>query len=54
VIASDASGKYLFVANQPGSGAAIESFSLDASTGTLTEVATYSLPGNPTSIAITP
>jgi 6-phosphogluconolactonase len=54
VIATDSGGKYLFVGNQPGSGAAIESFSLASSTGTLTTVATYSLPGNPTSIAITP
>jgi 6-phosphogluconolactonase (cycloisomerase 2 family) len=54
VIASDSGGKYLFVGNQPSSGASIESFSLDVSSGTLTEVASYTVPGSPTSIAITP
>ncbi len=51
-IASDPSGKYLFVGNQ--STPVIQPFSLATSTGTLTSVATYSVPGTPTSIAITP
>jgi 6-phosphogluconolactonase (cycloisomerase 2 family) len=51
-IAGDSGGKYLFVGNQ--SSPVIHSFSLDRSTGALTSVATYSVPGNPTSIAITP
>ncbi len=51
-MASDPSGKYLFVGNQ--STSVIQSFSLASSTGTLTSVATYSVPGTPTSIAITP
>jgi 6-phosphogluconolactonase len=50
-ITGDASGKYLFVGNQ--STPVIQSFSLDASTGTLTSVNSYSVPGTPTSIAIT-
>jgi 6-phosphogluconolactonase (cycloisomerase 2 family) len=52
VIATDSSGKYLFVGNQ--SSPKVQSFSLDTGTGTLTSVATYTLPGTPTSIAITP
>lgn len=52
-IGTDASGKYLFVGNQ-GSTSSVESFSLDTSTGTLTEVATYTVPGTATSIAGTP
>ncbi len=51
-IASDPSGKYLFVGAQ--SGRSIQSFSLDGSTGTLTSVATYSVGNGPTSIAVTP
>jgi 6-phosphogluconolactonase (cycloisomerase 2 family) len=53
VIAGDSGGKYLFVGNQSSS-ATIESFSLDTSNGTLTTVATYTVPGTPTSIVITP
>ncbi len=48
-IASDSSGKYLFVGDQSG----VQSFSLATSTGVLTSVATYSA-GNSTSIALTP
>ena len=54
VIATDSGGKYLFVGNKAQSSAAIESFSLDATTGALTSVATYTVPGSPTSIAVTP
>jgi 6-phosphogluconolactonase len=49
-LANDASGKYFFVGNQ----SAIQSFSLDASSGALTSVGTYSTPQTPTSIVITP
>ena len=52
VVTGDSSGKYLFVGNQ--SSTSIQSFSLDAGTGTLTSVATYTVPGTATSIAITP
>lgn len=51
-IASDPNGKYLFVGNQ--TTPAVQSFSLDGSTGTLTSVSTYSVPATPTSIALTP
>jgi 6-phosphogluconolactonase (cycloisomerase 2 family) len=51
-LASDPGGKYLFVGNQQSP--VIQSFSLDTGTGALTSVATYSVPGSPTSIAITP
>jgi len=50
-IAGDSSGKYLFVGNQ--STPVVQSFSLDASTGTLTSVSSYSVPATPTSIVIT-
>ena len=52
-ISTDSSGKYLFVGNQ-GSSAAVQSFSLDAGSGTLTSVQSYSVPGTATSIAVTP
>lgn len=52
VMATDKAGKYLFVGNQKSP--AIQSFSLDPGSGTLTSVATYTLPGTPTSLAITP
>jgi 6-phosphogluconolactonase len=52
VLAMDSSGKYLFVGNQ--TTPAVQSFSLNTGNGTLTSVSTYSLPGAPTSIAITP
>ena len=52
VIATDPGGKYLFVGNQ--SSPVVQSFSLDTGSGTLTSVSTYSVPGTPTSIAITP
>ncbi len=51
-IASDPAGKYLFVGNQ--SSPVIQSLSLNASSGILTSVATYSVPSTPTSIVITP
>jgi len=51
-IASDPTGRYLFVGNQ--SGPVIQSFSLDGSTGTLTSVASYGVGSTPTSIAVTP
>lgn len=50
-IAGDSSGDYLFVGNQ--STTVIQSFSLAPSTGTLTSVSTYGVPGTPTSIVIT-
>jgi 6-phosphogluconolactonase (cycloisomerase 2 family) len=49
-IASDPSGKHLFVGNQVGP--AIESFSLDTGTGTLTSVASYSVGTVPSSIVV--
>jgi 6-phosphogluconolactonase len=52
VIAADPGGKYLFVGNQ--TSPAIHSFSLNTGSGTLTSVSTYSVPGSPTSIAVTP
>lgn len=52
VLATDSSGKFLFVGNQ--STSVIQSFTLDTGSGTLTSVASYTMPGNPTSIAITP
>jgi 6-phosphogluconolactonase (cycloisomerase 2 family) len=51
-ISSDSGGKYLFVGNQQSP--VIQSFSLDTGTGALTSVASYSVPGNPASIATTP
>lgn len=51
IVAGDASGDYLFVGNQ--STTVIQSFSLAPSTGTLTSVSTYTVPGTPTSIVIT-
>ena len=52
VLAIDPGGKYLFVGNQ--TSPAVHSFSLDTGNGTLTSVSTYTLPGAPTSIAVTP
>jgi 6-phosphogluconolactonase (cycloisomerase 2 family) len=52
VIAIDPQGKYLFVGNQ--SSPKVQSFQLNTSSGALTSVNTYSLPGAPTSIAVTP
>ena len=52
-IATDPSGKYLFVGNQA-SGAVIQSFSLNASTGSLTSVASYSVGTTPSSIVVLP
>jgi len=51
-VTGDSSGKFVFVGNQ--STPMIQSFSLDAGSGTLTSIASYSVPGTPTSIAITP
>jgi 6-phosphogluconolactonase (cycloisomerase 2 family) len=51
-IASDPSGKYLFVGNQ--SSSAIQSMSLNTSSGILTSVASYSVAATPTSIVLTP
>lgn len=51
-IATDASGKFVFVGNQ--STPQIHSFSLDTGSGILTSVAAYSLPGTATSIVATP
>ena len=51
-LAIDSGGKYLFVGNQ--TDPAVQSFSLDTGSGTLTSVSTYRLPGSPTSIAVTP
>jgi 6-phosphogluconolactonase (cycloisomerase 2 family) len=52
VIVSDASGKYLFVGNQ--ASPQIQSYSVATSSGTLTSVGTYTVPGTPISIAVTP
>ncbi len=52
VIAADPDGNYLFVGNQKTP--VVQSFNLNTSTGALTSVASYPLPGNPTSFAITP
>jgi 6-phosphogluconolactonase (cycloisomerase 2 family) len=52
VLATDSGGKHLFVGNQ--STTAVQSFDLDTSSGTLTSVATYTVTGAPTSIAVTP
>ncbi|HVN17824.1 MAG TPA: beta-propeller fold lactonase family protein [Dongiaceae bacterium] len=52
ILSSDSSGKYVFVGNQ--STSVIQSFTLDASTGALTSVASYSISATPTSIVITP
>jgi 6-phosphogluconolactonase (cycloisomerase 2 family) len=52
VLATDSGGKYVFVGNQ--SSPVIQSFNLDTSSGILTSVLKYSLPGSPTSIATTP
>jgi len=51
-ITSDGPGKHLFVGNQ--TTPVIQSFSLDPTTGTLTSVFSYTVPGTPTSIAVTP
>jgi len=51
-IAADSSGKYLFVGNQ--ASPVIQSFSLDTTSGALTSVGSYSVPGTPTSIVVTP
>jgi 6-phosphogluconolactonase len=51
-VVGDPSGKYLFVGNQ--SSPAIQSFSLDTTTGTLTSVASYSTTNTPSSIVISP
>jgi 6-phosphogluconolactonase len=52
-IATDSGGNFLFVGNQSTS-PAVESFSLDKSDGTLTEVYTYKVVSTPTSIVTTP
>ncbi len=51
-VTGDSTGKYIFVGNQ--SGSAIQSFSLDGSSGTLTNVGSYGVSGTPSSIAATP
>jgi 6-phosphogluconolactonase len=51
-IAIDSAGKYLFVGNQKGP--VIQSFSVDTSSGTLTSIASYGVPGTPTSIVAQP
>jgi 6-phosphogluconolactonase (cycloisomerase 2 family) len=51
-LAIDPQGKYLFVGNQ--SSPKVQSFRLDTGSGTLTSVNTYSIPGGPTSLAVTP
>ena len=51
-LATDASGKFVFVGNQ--STPQMHSFSLDPGSGILTSVATYPLPGTATSIVATP
>jgi len=54
VIASDPSGQYLFVGNQKSGSTAIESFSLATSSGSLSEVGSYSVGTTPTSFAVLP
>lgn len=49
-IAADPNGKYVFVGNQVGP--AIQSFSLNSGTGTLTLVASYSVGNTPSSIVV--
>lgn len=51
-MATDPSGKYLFVGNQA-SPAKIQSLNLNGGNGILTSVASYSVPGTPTSIVVT-
>jgi 6-phosphogluconolactonase len=51
-LGTDPGGKYLFVGNQKSP--VIQSFSLDTSSGTLSSVTSYSVPGPPTSIVVTP
>jgi 6-phosphogluconolactonase len=51
-IAGDPSGKYLFVGNQ--STPQVQSMSIDGSSGALTSVGTYVVPGTATSIVVTP
>ena len=52
VLASDASGRFIFVGNQ--STPQVHSFSLDTGSGILTSVAAYSVSGTPTAIVATP
>jgi 6-phosphogluconolactonase len=51
-LAIDSGGKYLFVGNQKTP--VIQSFSIDSSSGTLTSIAAYGIPGVPTSIVAQP
>jgi 6-phosphogluconolactonase (cycloisomerase 2 family) len=51
-LATDSGGKYLFVGNQKSP--VIQSFSIDSSSGTLTSIASYGIPGVPTSIVAQP
>jgi 6-phosphogluconolactonase (cycloisomerase 2 family) len=51
-IAIDSAGKYLFVGNQKGP--VVQSFSVDSGSGTLTSIASYGVPGTPTSIVAQP
>jgi len=50
-LASDPSGKYIFVGNQ--STPVVQSLSVDTGSGILTSVASYTVPGTPTSIVVT-
>ncbi|HEV2398402.1 MAG TPA: beta-propeller fold lactonase family protein [Candidatus Sulfotelmatobacter sp.] len=50
-IATDPNGAHLFVGNQ--TNPVIQSFTLDPGSGTLTSIASYSVPGTPTSMVIT-
>lgn len=51
-MATDPSGKYIFVGNQA-SPATIQSLNLNSGSAVLTPVASYSVPGTPTSIVVT-
>ncbi|HTW59192.1 MAG TPA: beta-propeller fold lactonase family protein [Terriglobales bacterium] len=51
-IASDPNSDYVFMGNQ--SSPAVQSFGLSGGSGTLTEVASYPLPGTATSIVVVP
>lgn len=54
LIAGDPNGEYIFVGNQQAGQTAIQSFAVTASSGILTAIASYKLPGTPTSIVILP
>jgi DNA-binding beta-propeller fold protein YncE len=54
VIAGDPNGEYIFVGNQQAGQTAVQSFAVTASSGILTAIASYKLPGTATSIVVLP